>query len=204
MGPTGTTRSGTRVDDLLVRAGRGNVSAFTDLYDATAARVFGLARAIVVDPSRAEDVSQDAYLDVWRQAPRYDPALSPAISWMFRITHARAVDHIRGSERTRRNDNAAAQTLGGSSDYDQVLEAVLAREKPSPHLYVALAGLTALQRQAIRLTYWDKLTGPEASRMLGIPLPTFKARLRDALLALRAADVEPGRGTCAPSPALCP
>ncbi|MEJ7647581.1 MAG: sigma-70 family RNA polymerase sigma factor [Nakamurella sp.] len=179
-----------KLDDLLVLVARGDLPAFRNLYDATAPRVLGLARSIVRDPTRAEDITQDAFLDIWRRAAMFDPARSPAIPWIFLITHARAVDHIRRSERIRKHDTLAARNSAESADYDQVIETVLARQEPTTLLNTAVAGLTPFQREAIQLTYWGDLTGPDASRALGIPLPTFKARLRDAMLALRAAHID--------------
>lgn len=176
------------VDELLGRAGRGDSRAFQQLYDATVSRVFGLARSLVLDLTRAEDVTQDVYLDIWRRAPRFNLAVSSAIPWIFMITHARAVDHIRKAERARKYDTVAAQVTAEGADYDQVVETVMARQKSSALLETALAALTPLQREAIQVTYWGGLTGPQASHILGIPLPTFKARLHDAMIALRAAD----------------
>lgn len=177
----------TTVDALLARAGCGDLGAFRDLYDATAPRVFGLARSLVLDPTRAEDVTQDAFLDIWRRSPRYDPARSTGIPWILMITHARAVDHIRRAERAGKYDTVGARMSAEGADYDQIVDTVMARHG-SPALQVAVDALTSLQRQAIQVTYWGGLTGPQASQILGIPLPTFKARLHDAMVALRAAD----------------
>lgn len=175
-------------DDLLRRSGRGDDQAFRTLYDLTAVRVFGLARAIVLDRGTAEDVTQDSYLDMWRRAARFDASASPALPWMLMITHARAVDHVRRSERMRKWDTVAVTLSENGSPFDHVSEALAARESETPALRTAIDVLTLRQREAIQLTYWSGLTGPEASRVLGIPLPTFKARLRDGLMALRAAD----------------
>lgn len=175
------------VDELLNRVGHGDLRAFRELYDATSHRVFSFARAVLLDVTRAQDVTQDAYLDIWRRAPRFVPQASSAIAWIFMITHARAVDHIRTSERIRRHDQAAAQLTAHGADYDHTVETVLTNDETTPQLDAALAALTLLQREAIQLTYWGNLTGPEASRILDISLPAFKARLHGAMLALRAA-----------------
>lgn len=176
------------VEDLLQRSGLGDEQAFGRLYDQTAVRIFGLARAVVLDRSAAEDVTQESFLDMWRRAARFDPRASPGVSWMFMITHARAVDHVRRSQRARKYDAVALSLSETGAPFDHVTAAVVPEMAATPALQVAVDGLTVLQREALQLTYWSGLSGPEASRVLGIPLPTFKARLRDALLALRAAD----------------
>lgn len=186
---TSTWAPGTLVvEDLLLRTGRGDDQAFRGLYDLTAVRVFGLARAVVLDRSAAEDVTQDSFLDMWRRAARFDPAASPGLPWMFMITHARAVDHVRRSQRARKYDALAVSLAETGAPFDQVTAAVVPEVSAAPALQTAIDRLTVLQREALQLTYWSGLTGPEASGVLGIPLPTFKARLRDGLVALRAAD----------------
>jgi len=65
-------------DDLLRRVGRGDEAAFNALYDLLAARVFGLARRVLRDPAQAEEVAQEALVEVWRTAPRFDPARGSA------------------------------------------------------------------------------------------------------------------------------
>ena len=84
--------------DLLKRSGRGDEAAFAQLYDAAAARVYGLALRVVRDPAQAEEVTQEAFLDVWRTAARYDPARGSAISWLLTIVHRKAVDRVRAAE----------------------------------------------------------------------------------------------------------
>ena len=93
-------------DELLHRAGRGDESAFAALYDATAARVFGLALRVVRDPGMAEEVAQEAMVEVWRTSARFDPARGSEVNWLLTITHRRAVDRVRseqaGADRERR------------------------------------------------------------------------------------------------------
>ena len=67
-------------DELLARVGAGDRQAFAALYDATAPRVFGLVRRLVVDPAQAEEVTQDVYLEIWQTAPRFDPARGAVVS----------------------------------------------------------------------------------------------------------------------------
>src|SRR3954454_12241061 len=93
------------VDVLLARIARGDAGAFESLYDELAATVFGLARRVVRDPARAEDVTQEVFLEVWRKAPRFDRSLGRARTWVMTIAHRRAVDAVRRNESQKRQDD---------------------------------------------------------------------------------------------------
>src|SRR3954447_5181008 len=96
---------GTSDLDLLVgRVARGDASAFEQLYDELGSAVFGLARRVVRDPTRAEDVTQEVFLEVWRKAARFDSALGKAKTWVLTIAHRRSVDAVRRSEVQKRHD----------------------------------------------------------------------------------------------------
>ena len=92
------------VDVLLSRVARGDAAAFEALYDELSSAVFGLARRVVRDPTRAEDVTQEVFLEVWRKAARFDSSLGKAKTWVLTIAHGRAVDAVRRSESHKRQD----------------------------------------------------------------------------------------------------
>src|SRR3954452_24332709 len=96
------------LDALVSRVARGDARAFEALYDELAAAVFGLARRVVSDPARAEDVTQEVFLEVWRKAARFDSALGKAKTWVMTIAHRRAVDAVRRSESQKRQDHHGA------------------------------------------------------------------------------------------------
>ncbi|MGI8414840.1 MAG: sigma-70 family RNA polymerase sigma factor [Nakamurella sp.] len=171
------------LDALLCLAGRGDMRAFGQLYDVTVSRVFGLARSILRNHSLAEEVTQDVYFEIWRRASSFDVTRGPAIAWMLTLTHSRAVDRVRRMRVLRSNDDAfAAQSF--YPDIDAVTDQAIRTENDGL-VHAALAQLTALQRQAIHLTYFLGHTNAEASSLLGVPIPTFKDRVRGALTALR-------------------
>ena len=87
-------------------------SAFEALYDELSSAVFGLARRVVRDPARAEDVTQEVFLEVWRKAPRFDSALGTAKTWVMTIAHRRAVDAVRRNEAQKRQDEHGAHRRG--------------------------------------------------------------------------------------------
>src|ERR671921_2784789 len=92
------------VEALMGRVARGDAQAFAALYDELSSAVFGLARRVVRDPARAEDVTQEVFLEVWRKAARFDRALGTPRTWVLTIAHRRAVDAVRRSESQKRQD----------------------------------------------------------------------------------------------------
>lgn len=179
------TSSAHQHDALLVKAATGDQLAFAALYDALGSRVFGLARRIVGNPTQAEEVTQEAFLEVWRRAPDFDPALGSGVSWVLRIAHSRSVDRVRRERASRdRDDRVARRDIAPA--FDPVVERVVATLE---HQQVrrALDVLTDLQREAVVLAYYEGLTHREISERLGAPLGTIKTRLRDGLLRLEGA-----------------
>lgn len=178
-------RSATTADELLRRVGAGDRAAFAELYDATASRVFGLVRRLVVDPAQAEEVTQDVYLEIWQTAPRFDPARGSALAWMFTLAHRRAVDRIRSAQAAHDRDlRIGARDL--DVPVDTVAEAVEVRVDHE-RVQDALRDLSELQRECVALAYYDGLTQREIAERLEIPLGTVKTRLRDGMIRLRAA-----------------
>jgi RNA polymerase sigma-70 factor (ECF subfamily) len=170
-------------DELLRLVARGDEQAFAALYDSLAPRVFGLARRVLRDAAQAEEVAQEALVEVWRTAARFDASRGSATSWVLTITHRRAVDRVRaaqaGTDRERRVAAASVDT-----PYDGVVEAVTANLEQQ-QVRRCLQSLTELQRQAITLAYYDGFTYREVAEKLDTALPTIKTRMRDGLIRLR-------------------
>src|SRR5215210_5864972 len=78
--------------ELLGRVARGDEAAFAAVYDALASAVHGLARRVIRDPARAEEISQEVFIQVWQTAVRFDPQRGSAKSWVLTLAHRRAVD----------------------------------------------------------------------------------------------------------------
>src|SRR5262245_15881096 len=170
-------------DDLLRRVARGDEAAFASLYDTVSPPVYGLARRVVRDPAQAEEVAQEALVEVWRTAARFDPSRGSATSWILTITHRRAVDRVRsaqaGAERERRVGAASVDT-----PYDDVVEEVTASLEQQ-QVRRCLTTLTELQREAITLAYYSGFSYREVAERLDTALPTIKTRMRDGLIRLR-------------------
>jgi len=146
--------AGVELTELLRACSRGEEAAFAKLYDATAARLFGLVLRTVRDRAQAEEVTQDAYLDIWRNSARYDPERGSAMSWLMTIGHRKAVDRVRSAEATRRRDTAY-EAADQSVPFDQTVEEAH-RNLDAARVHRALGTLTETQRSALeaRLLRW--------------------------------------------------
>jgi RNA polymerase sigma-70 factor, ECF subfamily len=174
-------KAGDNADDLLVAAGRGDEGAFAQLYDALAPSVYGLARRVVRDPARAEEITQDVFLSVWRFATRFDPDQGSAKTWTMTLTHRRAVDVVRSEEAASRREN---RTATHETPFDTVAEQAGANLE-GEQVRRCLSSLTDLQREAVTLAYYGGYTYPEVSALLKVNLSTIKTRMRDGLIRLR-------------------
>ncbi len=179
----GSSSPGAELADLLRRSARGDEAAFAALYDATAARLFGLVLRIVRDHAMSEEVTQEVYLDVWRQSARFDAERGSAMSWMMTIAHRTAVDRVRASEASRRRDDAHAVT-SRDVEFDTTAESAQASLE-AQRVRRALTTLTDAQRSAVELAYLGGYTHSEVARLLDLPLGTAKTRIRDGLIRLR-------------------
>lgn len=170
-------------DELLVRVAGGDQRAFEELYGLVSGPVFGLVRRVVRDAAQAEEVAQEALLELWRSAARFDPGRGSALAWVLTLAHRRAVDRVRSARAAGEREQREALRASAPA-FDQVTEEVeagLERE----WVRRCLDGLTALQRQSVTLAYYDGYTYREVAERLSLPLGTVKTRMRDALTRLR-------------------
>lgn len=169
--------------DLFTQVRDGDQAAFAVFYDRTAARVFGLVRRVVRDPSIAEDVTQEVFVEAWRTAARYDAERGSVVAWLLTLAHRRAVDRVRSEQAARdRQDRVGRRDV--ERPVDDVADEV-ERSLDRQRVRGALDGLTALQREAVEMAYYRGNTQREVARLLDVPLGTVKTRLRDGLGRLR-------------------
>jgi RNA polymerase sigma-70 factor (ECF subfamily) len=174
---------GTSLADLLRLSGRGDEAAFAELYDAMGARAYGLAVRVVRDPSQAEEVAQEALLEIWRTASRFDVKKGSAVSWILTIVHRKAVDRVRSAEASSRRDTTYQQQ-SSTPDHDSTAEAAHASME-ARRVRQAMQSLTEVQREALDLAYFKGYTHTEVAAMLDLPVGTAKTRIRDGLIRLR-------------------
>jgi RNA polymerase sigma-70 factor (ECF subfamily) len=181
MMSAGATRSTTTpiepaAPTLLRRLSGGDQSALGEFYDLYAGLVNGIALRMLRDATEAEDVVQEVFLQVWRQAARYDPGRGTPEAWICTMTRTRALDRLR--RRTARREEPGEAAPAGSAA-PKAEEALAVRK--------ALDGLSADQRRALELAYYEGLTQSEIAKRLGEPLGTVKTRIRTAMIRLREA-----------------
>lgn len=177
---------GERVDqDLtahIAKVADGDQAAFAALYDVLAPSVFGVVRRVLRDPSQAEEVTQEIFVEIWKQANRYDPARGGVRTWAVTIAHRRAVDRVR-SEQSHRDRTMAvgAASLGVMATPED--DAIDADDRVRAR--AALDTLPTAQREALELAFYDGLTHVQIADHLGVALGTVKTRIRDGLIRLR-------------------
>lgn len=169
--------------DLVTRIVSGDSAAFELLYDRHHAAAYGLAMRMLADASSAEDVVQDAFLTVWRQAETYGSARGTVRAWLLAIVHHRAIDYLR-RRAYRENKQDDIENVVIPADNVDTWE--MARQNvEGQQVREALEQLPPDQQRSIVLAYFGGLTHDEIARKLDIPLGTVKGRLRIGLQKMR-------------------
>ena len=162
-------------------------AALRELYDLTSSRMYGLAVRVVTNRDWAEDVLQEAYLNIWRIAGDYRQALSPPMAWMGVIVRSRALDFLRRRASERADaavelDDAMRETIAGDAadpmDTSEASETAWA-------LHECLRKLEARQREVVSLAYLRDLSHGELAEQLKLPLGTVKTWIRRGIEQLR-------------------
>ena len=201
-----TTRAGVQPvsDEGLVREMiGGSEAALGSLYDRHVNAVFAAALRTCRDRGIAAEVVQEAFLALWNQAERFDPARGSLLSWLLTIARNRAIDRLRAAGR---HDRAVAFSSFGQADQDDLSTAEWltssgelvgsARPEPTPEVALtsredrsaieaAVAALDPMERVVIALAYGSGLSQSEIADRLDWPIGTVKTRTRRALRRLR-------------------
>lgn len=178
-------------DWLLAVAEHQDERAFERLYQALAPRVLLLARRILRDAAAAEEVVEDCFWQVWRQALRFDPARGCAEAWVMTLARSRALDAWRARDRAQgdllsldalqEDGQTLAEAADDGPDAAQLLEAA----RHHACLHSALQQLRPLPRQLLALAFFRGLTHDEIAAQTGVALGTVKSHIRRALGSLQ-------------------
>lgn len=169
---------------LVQRLLRRDVSAFEDLYDRHSRLVYALVLRILGQASTAEEVVQDVFLQLWRNASRYDAARGPFAPWLLTLARNRALDHLRlKSERQRRREDQTEELppVSAAPEYEKHLD----EKRRAERVRSLMASLSPRQRRAIELAYFEGLSHSEIAAALQEPLGTVKSWIRNGLLRLK-------------------
>jgi RNA polymerase sigma-70 factor (ECF subfamily) len=172
-------------EELMPLIGEKNPEAFEVFYDRHGGVAYSLAYRIVGEKAAAEDVTQEAFISIWKSGARFDRARGSVRSWMLSIVRNRAIDALR---------SRAGKAPKLSFDDDAILEQRPAEEltddeamrrETASELRGALGELPGEQSKVIELAYFGGFSQSEISRMLGVPLGTVKGRMRLGLEKIR-------------------
>jgi RNA polymerase sigma-70 factor (ECF subfamily) len=174
---------------LVVSIGRYQQAALAEAYRRHAGATFGLAKRLLNDHARAEEIVQEVFVRLWNEPNRYDPDRGTLRSFLLAHTHGRSVDMIRSdvSRRNREEKEAREQAAGGYDVAREVWDMALAG-----HVREAMESLQQGEREAIELAYFGGLTYKEVAERLQEPEGTVKSRIRAGLKRLRGELVQAG------------
>jgi RNA polymerase sigma factor (sigma-70 family) len=161
-------------------------AALEALYNATSGRVYGLVLRITQRSALAEEVVEDTYWQVWRQAPRYDAVRGRPLTWLLAMARSRAIDALRRDERFQ-HDELPEEGMAEGGDTALPPQDLLDAARESGALYAALAALDARARQLVSLAFFRGLTHEEIAAREAMPLGSVKSLIRRSLLQLRKA-----------------
>ncbi len=171
-------------EELMHLVRGGDARAFEIVYERHAGVAFSLAYRIVGTRPAAEDVTQEAFVSIWRSGGRFDRSRGSVRTWVLGIVHNRAIDGLRRAavhDRRRASDENLAERLEATERTD--VEAV--RREESVVVRDALRSLPPEQTQVIELAYFGGFTHTEIAEMLTTPIGTVKGRMRLGLVKLR-------------------
>jgi RNA polymerase sigma-70 factor, ECF subfamily len=171
-------------EDLMALVEGGDSGAFAGLYDRHGRAAYSLAYRMAGERQAAEDLVQDAFLDVWRAARSYKAERGSVRTWVLSIVHNRGIDQLRSAASRRRIQDRVEATSSLSQSSEAFSEAW--RNSQRFQVREALKDLPAEQLQVLELAYFSGYTHTEIADLLGLPLGTVKGRMRLGLKKIRA------------------
>lgn len=169
--------------DILVRTGRGDQQAFSELYKHTSAKLYSVCLRMLHDRGTAEEVLQEIYITVWNKADRFDPKLASPITWLVALSRNKAIDRLRRHRE---------ETFSDPSRLERVVDdqaAPIADAEASQEykrLEDCLGTLEPRNRNAVCEAFFSGATYSQLAERWSVPLGTMKSWIRRSLLQLRA------------------
>lgn len=156
----------------------GDGTALEFLYKQHARSCLCLARSVLVDTHHAEDAVQEAYLELWRHADRFDASRSSARAWLLMLTHRKAVDRVRMEQRRTTSPLHADHDRPDDTPGPAMQAVARALGEQARN---AVAALEPVKREVLVLAYWGGFTQREIAALTDAPLGTVKSRMHTAL-----------------------
>jgi RNA polymerase sigma-70 factor (ECF subfamily) len=184
---TGRRKKAERLADeeLMPLVGRRDPDAFEVLYDRHGGVAYSLAYRIVGNRQAAEEVTQEAFISIWRSGGRFDPTRGSVRSWLLSVVRNRAIDFLRSkagkAPKLTFDDDAALEQRPA----EERTEAEALRRETAAELRGALGKLPGEQSKVIELAYFGGFSHSEIASILGLPMGTVKGRMRLGLEKIR-------------------
>ena len=170
-------------EDLMSLIGNGDAGAFGGLYDRHSRAAYSLAYRMMGERQAAEDLVQEAFLQVWRAAGSYRVHRGSVRTWLLSIMRNRGIDQLRSSASRRRTQDKV-ETVAPTSQSSEAF-AETWRNSQREQVREALRGLPPEQLTVLELAYFSGYTHKEIAELLDVPLGTIKGRMRPGLNKIR-------------------
>ena len=188
----GKAYRGLRDGQLVELVAQKDAGALEALYDRYGRAAYSLARRILTEETLAQDVVQEVFLSLWRDARRFDAGRGTVATYLLSMTHHRAVDVVRREENLRRW-RTSDEGLELEPDPKARVEDEVEASERRAEVRAALAGLPDAQREALALAYFGGYTQREVAALVGVPLGTVKTRMAAGMRKLKEALQDAGR-----------
>jgi len=179
--PVTELRSSDELAALIGAVAAGDRAAFREVYERTSAKLYGICLRLLGSEAEAEDVLQEAYVTVWRNARRFESAKASAITWLAVIARNKAIDRLRRRRPVADGLEAAAEV----PDDGPLATAVIEQKDDARRLAHCLDELDERARAMIRAAFLDGASYPELAEREGVPLGTMKSWIRRGLTRLK-------------------
>ena len=175
-------------EELVTLMTLGEREALAELYARHARAVFGLILHMLKDTTRAEEVTQEVFLNLWQKAKMFRPERGKFLTWLLTSAHHRTIDELRrdGRFRSALEEVARMAQVGGSNEEDESPVDRAQRLEEAEVVRKALDVLPPEQQQVVMLAYYSGYSQLEIAEGLKQPLGTVKTRMRLAMQKLRA------------------
>lgn len=174
-----TTRSD--IENLLARVALGDREAFSALYDATSAKLFGICLRVLRDRQEAEDALQEVFVRVWQKAGSYAANGYSPMTWLITVARNLAIDRLR----TRRAPSENIEDVPGMRDSRPTPEGAAIAASERARIATCLEELDTMRARAVRGAYLEGATYQELAHRHGVPINTMRTWLRRSLLKLK-------------------
>jgi RNA polymerase sigma factor (sigma-70 family) len=188
----GEAYRGLRDGELVELVAQKDAGALEALYERYGRAAYSLARRILTEETLAQDVVQEVFLSLWRDARRFDAGRGTVATYLLSMTHHRAVDVVRREENLRRWRTSDEGLELEADPKVRVEDEVLTSERRA-EVRSALQELPAAQREALLLAYFGGYTQREVAALVGVPLGTVKTRMAAGMRKMKAALRDAGR-----------